>query len=306
MSDQTIKKKRNPIWIFLALTFLAANGVQAYFYYETNERSKEKSLQIEDQTEEILLHKADIDNLKGEIQIKVDSLTALGQDVTKLENLQIELNQMVKQLKNKNYNLKRSKRQLSSKLKGYETLLKLKDEQITSLSATVTAQGDLIQEKNQVIIRKELDIEDLKKIEAKQTDIINEAKVLKVGQLKVVGVKNGKVKEKSVYKAKELIDMQVSFRLLENKVAQVETKEVFVQIKDPSGSTIYDLATGGGEFTVDGNIRYYTKKLEVLYERKGKSVIFSYSASNPYKSGKNSITVYTEDNLIGEGSFQVK
>ena len=166
MSTQTSSdKKQNPIWIILAVVFLATNGVQAYYNYSQKETTKVQAIQIEDQTKEILAHKADIDSLNNDIQIKVDSLRELGEDVTELEDLQIELNQMVKQLKSSNYSLRKSKKQLASKVKGYETLLALKDEQIQSLSETITAQGDLIQEKNQVIIRKELDLEDLRKVE---------------------------------------------------------------------------------------------------------------------------------------------
>jgi len=307
MSTQTSSdKKQNPIWIILAVVFLATNGVQAYYNYSQKETTKVQAIQIEDQTKEILAHKADIDSLNNDIQIKVDSLRELGEDVTELEDLQIELNQMVKQLKSSNYSLRKSKKQLASKVKGYETLLALKDEQIQSLSETITAQGDLIQEKNQVIIRKELDLEDLRKKDAKQLEIINTAKILKTSPISVVSVKNGKTKLKSVYKSKDLATMQVSFAFLPNKVANIETKEVYVQIKDPSGTTIYDLATGGGEFEFEENTQYYTKKLEVLYERNGKRVAFPYTSSHPYKSGKNKIAIYTEGKLVGEGEFIVK
>ena len=306
MSNQGSEKKQNPLWIILAVIFLAANGIQAYFNYSQNEMTKEQAEQIEDQTTEILAHKADIDSLNNDIQQKVDSLRALGEDVEELENLQVELNQMVKQLKSSNYSLRKSRKQLASKVKGYETLLKQKDERIEELSHTVTTQGDLIQEKNQVIIRRELDIEDLKKKEVEQSEIINTAKILKTSLIQVVSVKNGKTKEKSVYKAKDLATMQISFSFLPNKVADVETKTVYVQVQDPSGTTIYDLATGGGEFEIDGSTQFYTKKLEVLYERNGKRVAFPYTSSHSYKSGENHIAVYTEGQLVGEGKFKVK
>jgi len=306
MSIQASEKKQNPLWIILAVVFLAANGIQAYFNYSQNEASKEQLSQIESQNNEILEHKAEIDSLHNDIGTKVDSLRALGEDVTELESLQAELKQMVKQLKGSNYSLRKSRKQLAAKVKGYETLLKLKDERIEELSNTVTTQGDLLQEKNQVIIRKELDIEDLKKKEIAQSKIINAAKVLKTSLIEIVAVKNGKTKAKSIYKAKDLATMQVSFSLLPNEVANVETKTIYVQVKDPSGTTIYDLATGGGEFEFEGNTQFYTKKLEVLYERKGKRIAFPYTSSHTYKSGRNNISIYTEGSLVGEGTFQVK
>ena len=85
--------------------------------------------------------------------------------------------------------------------------------------------------------------------------------------------------------------MQISFDLMPNEVANVETKKVYIQIKEPSGSTIYDLSTGGGEFDFEGSSLFYTKKVEVLYERNGKHVVFSFEAPQPYKSGTNTIEI---------------
>lgn len=319
MTEKTNKKTSAPVkepkkggkggsiaLIIIVLLLLGANGAQLYFKHQDTQTIELKDTTISKQDEEIKAHVASIDSLNSDIQTKIDSLTALGENVEELEAMQVELKDLSESLRKKNISLRYSKRKLEDRLRGYEELLAVKDAKIESLSLTVTAQGDLIQEKNETIIRKDLDLEELKKESADQTSIIEIAKVLQADKFQIAGVKNGKTKIKSVYKAKDLAVMQISFDLMPNEVADVETKKVYIQIKEPSGSTIYDLSTGGGEFEYQGSNLFYTKKVDVLYERTGKHVVFSFSAPQPYKSGKNTIEIYTDDKLIGSTNFQVK
>jgi hypothetical protein len=306
--DETKKgeKSGSIALIVIVLLLLGANGAQLYFKYQDNQTIDLKDNTISKQDLEINAHVASIDSLNNDIQSKIDSLNLLGENVEELEMMQIELKDLSESLRKKNISLRYSKRKLEDRLRGYEDLLAVKDAKIESLSLTVTAQGDLIQEKNQTIIRKELDLDELKKETADQNSIIEVAKILQADKFQLASIKSGKTKTKSVYKSKDLAVMQISFDLMPNEVADVETKKVYVQIKEPSGSTIYDLATGGGEFDYQGSKLFYTKAVDVLYERKGKHVVFSFSAPQDYKSGKNSIEIYTDDRLIGTTTFQVK
>jgi len=301
------KKKKGSIFLIIAvLLLLGANGFQMYLKHNDNKSIEVKDETISMQEAELKGHINSIDSLNSDIQLKIDSLTMLGESVEELEAMQIELDELAHNLKKKNISLAYSKRKLEKKLKGYEELLKIKDAKIDYLSLVVTEQGDVIQEKNQTIIRKDLDLEELEKTKSDQNEIIEIAKVLKTGKIKISSVKKGKAKEKPVYKSKDLLVMQVSFDLMPNKIADVETKEIFIQIKEPSGTTIYDLSTGGGEFDLDGDLQFYTKKLDVLYERRGKHVVFSFESSQPYKSGQNTIEIYSKDNRIGTATFEVK
>ena len=300
------KKRGSVVLIVVVLLLLGANGFQMYLKYNDNQSLELKDTTISKQDEEINSHISSIDSLNTDIQSKIDSLNILGEDVEELQVMQVELKDLSRSLKKKNINLAYSKRKLENKLRGYKELIDIKDAKIESLSLTVTAQGDLIQEKNQTIIRKDLDLEELEKAKSDQDDIIEIAKVLKADKFIISSIKNGKAKIKPVYKSKDLAVMQVSFDLMPNEVADVETKVIYIQVKDPSGSTIYDLSTGGGEFVFDGGKQYYTKKVETLYERNGKHVVFSFESAQPYKSGMNTIEIYTGSNKVGISTFQVR
>lgn len=79
-----------------------------------------------------------------------------------------------------------------------------------------------------------------------------------------------------------------------------------MQLKEPSGNTLYDLALGSGEFENKGSKLYYTLKKDVIYERDGIDIEMIYDQPTTYQSGKYTIEVYCEGNVIGSGSFLVK
>ncbi len=308
-TTQTPKKSKKGLIItlsILAALFLGGNIYQYYMKHKSDEKIAVHETKIGKQEGEITEHVASITKLNNDVQQKIDSLSAMGEDVAELEAMQVELKDLAKSLKRKNVSLVYARRKLTQRLKGFEALLAQKDQKIETLSLTVTAQGDLIQEKNQVIIRKELDFEELEKTSSEQDAIIAIAKVLKADKFKVVAVKNGKIKVKDVYKSKDLATIQISFDLMPNEVADVETKELYVLLREPSGSAIYDLSTGGGDFETEDSNSFYTKKVESLYERAGKHVVFSLDAIQSYKSGTHTVDVYTDKKKIGTTTFEVK
>lgn len=301
------KKSNNTLLIILAILLLGTNGYHVYQKLQDNSTIEDNTNTINSQKEEIAEHEASIDSLQGDIQIKIDSLTALGEDVTRYQELSERLESEKKSLSSENFNLRRSKRRLEGIVAGLKEQLVLMEEDNIRLSNLTEEQNKTIEEKNISIAKKENEIREFEKEQAKTDAIIADAAILRADKFQVVSVKNNKPKLKTVYKSKDLATMQVSFTILPNKVNQSGSKDVYVQIKEPSGSTIYDLSTGGGEFDLDGTKAFYTKKLETLYDKtEGKKLIFSYENSQEYKSGTNTIDVYCEGHLIGTGSFDVK
>lgn len=301
------KKSNNSLLIVLALLLLGTNGYHIYQKLQDNSTIEENTNTINSQKEEISQHEASIDSLQSDIQVKIDSLTALGEDVTRYQELSERLESEKKALSSENFNLKRSKRRLEGIVAGLKEQLVLMEEDNIRLSNLTEEQNKTIEEKNISLAKKENEIREFEIEQAKADAIIADAAILKADKFQIVSVKNNKPKAKSVYKSKDLATMQVSFTIFPNKVNNSGSKEVFVQIKEPSGSTIYDLSTGGGEFDLDGTKAFYTKKLETLYDKtEGKKVIFTYENSQEYKSGTNTIDVYCEGHLIGTGSFTVK
>lgn len=313
MTDNTAKstiekkKKNNTLLIILALLLLGTNGYHIYQKQIDDTIIREKKVVIDNQRIELTEHENSIDSLQVDINTKIDSLTALGQDVEKYKELSAKLTREKKSLRSQNFNLRKSKKRLQGIVTGLKQQLVLMEEDNIRLSNLTEEQFKTIEEKNESLVKKEYEIQTFKKVKAETDAKLADAAVLIADKFQVVSVKSNKPKYKSVYKPKDLETLQVSFKIMPNKVNSSGSKEVFVQIKEPSGSTIYDLSTGGGEFEVKDQKDFYTKKIETLYDKtEGKKVIFSFINPQVFKTGTNTIVVFCEGHEIGSSSFEVK
>ena len=307
-SNQANKGKNNKsLLIILTILLLGSNGYHIYQKVGDNATIEENTATITNQTQEIADHEASIDNLEADIQTKVDSLSALGLQVDEYENLITDLKEEKKALRSRNFSLRKSKQRLEGIVAGLKEQLILLEEDNIRLSSLTEEQNKTILEKNETLVKKDYEIEKFKKEQAKSEAIIADAAVLSADKFQVASVKNNKAKIKPIYKSKDLETMRVSFKVMPNAVNSSGSKDLFVQVKEPSGSTIYDLSTGGGEFEYNDKKAFYTKQLETLYNKKdGKKVFFVFENSQEYKTGTNTIDVYCEGNLIGSTTFEVK
>lgn len=152
----------------------------------------------------------------------------------------------------------------------------------------------------------------ISKIAAQKDELdktVKVAQVLKADNFKVTVLKrNGKEKEDDAmtYKAKNIDKIKVTFNVLENKVAVVETKEFFLRVLGPDGAVIYNESTGGGSVDMDGESTNYTAKQEMLYDGKKQTMTFLYHNQGDWKKGKQTVEVVCENKKIGDGTFIVK
>ncbi len=89
-------------------------------------------------------------------------------------------------------------------------------------------------------------------------------------------------------------------------MAEVASKDIYMRLIEPDGAALYDLATGGGTFMIDGKETFYTAKQEILFDNSRQAVTFVYDKGNPYKEGKHTIELYADGYMIGQGAFVVK
>ena len=65
-----------------------------------------------------------------------------------------------------------------------------------------------------------------------------------------------------------------------------------------------DESSGSTSFSPDGKV--FTTHKSVMYTRDNQLVTFYYSKGGTYRPGIYSILLYCEENVIGEGSFEIK
>lgn len=295
--------------IAFILILLGVNGFQIYLKLETE---KEHTSALSGKDSIIEKREATLDSLHSELKLRAEEISALGGDITALEEAMAELEQEKVKLK-RSANIAWSKVKKLEQVKSqYEQLLRLQDEELLRLRPANDSLMKELDVKNLAIVEKENEISSLNNVKDELSSQVELAQILSADKFKVSYLdKKERLKQwdelgTPLFKAKSVVKLRVDFKLMPNKVALVENKEIYLQIKDPSGSTVYDLALGSGEFEFEGSQEYYTAKNDVLYDTKGKQVTFVYQKGSPYTAGNYKVNVYCEGNMIGSGAFALK
>ena len=295
--------------IAFILILLGINVFQIYLKLETE---KEHVSALEGKDAIIQKREATLDSLHAELQLRFNEIAALQGDTSALGAAIRELElEKVKLKQSANFAWSKVKK-LEQMKSQYELMLKQQDDELLVLRSSSDSLSKFNTELKQTIVEKENVISTLSTEKDQLNSQVELAQILAADKF-VFSYLDKKDKPKPwdelgipIFKAKSVVKLKVDFKLLPNKVALVENKTVFLQIKDPSGSTIYDLSLGSGEFDFDGRQEYYTLKTDVLYDTKGKDISFVYQKGSPYAIGKYKVNVYCEGSLIGNGSFEMK
>ncbi len=97
--------------------------------------------------------------------------------------------------------------------------------------------------------------------------------------------------------------------LLVNTDSSITTptyKAVMMRVLDPHGVDIYDPATGGGLFLLNGKETPYTYKVSTKYDGKPLQIDFLYNHSKHFRHGLHIIELYVDGLKIGEEHFLIK
>jgi hypothetical protein len=125
-----------------------------------------------------------------------------------------------------------------------------------------------------------------------------------------VSILNKKDKEKDddkeEFKAKRVDRLKVTFSLARNDVSPKETKQIYMRILEPDGAALYNLSTGGGTFTVDGQEAFYTQKQDVVFDNTKQPLQFIYAKGGDYKIGQHTVELYEGGALMGKTTFTLK
>ena len=100
--------------------------------------------------------------------------------------------------------------------------------------------------------------------------------------------------------------MRIEFTVNENKVAPIEGKGLLVRVIAPDNNVLFDVTRGSGSFNFEGREMFFTAKKEILYDRSSQKVTLLYDKGSEYELGQHTVEVYTDDYLMGRGSFVVK
>jgi hypothetical protein len=299
------EKSSNKVWILiLAILLLAVNGIQGFFNFKQNNEIKAK--------EEIIVKKdAERDSLDKVLKSKIEELSAASDEILKLGGDTATLHAQIQELEKLSNELRNSKN------KYYNMYMKVKGEIESANKVASDSKLDVERLKTQLaqldssnttlkttIVQKDQNISALEQEKMELSKQVAIASILKAENIHVIAISSkGKEKIGEVFKAKAISQIKITFSISENKVAQKNTKELFVRIIEPDGTTITDPNNGGGEFVYNNRSLFYTTSTSVLFNGQISPVTLNYTKGTPYKIGKQTIEIYSEGNLIGSGTF---
>ena len=309
MTDNRNNKSSTGRLILLGLVALLAGGAGwlAYTNFEKNEKieqlntaNKDKEEEIAQQVEQIKLLQDDLEDIR-----KVrDSLNLDNSDLKqRIEELDKLMAQAKANANASNAQKVEFERQLRA-IKAERDRLLVEIKQLQMKNDTLLAVNDSL-----VVSKRKLgdSITSLKSKEQDYKQKIEIASILKAEGFKIEALDSkGKVREGDEFRARKIEKLRISFKFGENKVAKTNTKNVYLRLIEPSGTALFDLATGGGTTEAEGKTISYTAKKEVEFDNSRQTVSFVYEKPTEYVKGQHKIEIYADGHFIGESSFLVK
>jgi regulator of replication initiation timing len=293
------KKSRSPIVPILIGVLLIVIGLVVYNHLENKKLEEEKAAQ------EVLLDQtyAQLDSITAQLNDKIITISQLGGEIDTLLRIREKLETERQEFRTRAF---KQINDLQERVDGYKELLLAQDIEIDRLKEI---NEELVVENTTLKVEKNELNESLRDLNLSKTEL--EEKVAIAGRLAVEGLQvfavaeNGKERE-SEFRNRHVNKLKIDFYIEENQVAPIEGKDILVRIIAPDKNVLFDVTRGSGSFIFEGREMFFTAKQEILYDRQRQKMTYYYEKGSDYQNGQHLVEVYTDDYLMGKGSFTVK
>ena len=299
LSDPQLPKKHNKVLKIGMTLALMAIALLAYFIQEEQQQNllKEEAL-----TAAFL----QMDSLSNELDKRILTISKLGGEIDTLVGIKQRLEEEKKYFLNRDQRQKITLGTLKDKVEGYRQLLQIKDEeinQLTQINEQLTTENIELKNETQVLNQSINNIKLEKKDLNQKVQLLSRLKIEDF----IIAAIDVKGKERLYsFRKKYIKQLQITFVLSENEIAPIEGKKLWIRVVTPDNNVYYDVNMGSGSFTFLGRELFYTAQKEILYDRSQQKVVVYYEKGTPYLIGPHTVEVYTDDYLVGSGSFIVK
>jgi hypothetical protein len=301
IQPEYLKPKKNRTPIFLVLIFILIAVI--YFFYDQNKGLEAERVQQEQEISDTYLK---LDSISSELDQKILTIKELGGNIDTLTALKQQLEIDKRSLLSREKNQRNQITRLNDRVDGYKELLLIKDSEIVELKKVnqVLAEENttLKVEKNQL----NQSIQQLEKNKEELAGKVAVASKLQIEGMKIVAISEGGKEREAEFRNRHINQLKIQFSVLENKIAPIEGKELLLRVIAPDGNVLFDVTRGSGSFTFEGREMFFTAKQEILYDKNSQLVTYLYSKGSDYSIGQHRVEVYTDDYLMGKGSFMVK
>ncbi len=299
------------IWAALVLVLLGINGVLFYLNQQKSQKNDVLTTEVQAKDSKLQEQIKQYEALKADFERQSKELQALGQSNDSLESKIAGVNADLLKLRSfKAGSFSIAQQNLyKQRAQNLEGQLRKKDDDIAQLkkdNETLYTETTTLKEKQNKLTDT---ISTMARTNQDLSTKVGVASHLQSENIKVAIITSkNKEKEdlKAEFKAKRVEKVKITLNLARNDVSPKETKAIYLRILEPDGAALYNLSTGGGTFTVDGQEAFYTQKQDVVYDNTKQKLEFVYAKGTEYKKGAHTVELYESGQLMGKTTFTLK
>lgn len=305
------KQTSRVILVIAGLLVLTSMGYFAFQYFSEKQASENKSVRIQKLNSEVFALEEQI--YEYEITLDDQKLDLITKN-RELEERKRELEALAARLREARKSNKANLAtitQLEQRVNILSRLLGQYEEEIAALqraNASLEGEVDRLQDsQTQLMDRNQslLQEKDQALQELQETQEL--AGVLKTRDFEFYNLRRNRALQDTLFRRWGMKGLRICFTLIENPLAEAGPREIYLVYEGPEGA-IYQPAEGGGRFEYGGQLREYTLRQTVDYQQLSQEVCLDFEPPPDFKyeKGPQYLSVYSQDNLIGQSSFRIK
>jgi len=298
---EKVKKDKSKIILFSIIVLIAIGaGYKIYTDYKSNQ-----VLQAEFEATKLELS-TKLDSIGTELSYRITEIAELGGNIDSLVHLKDSITMERDQLQRTRTANKAIIQRLDRKVTGYEVLLLAKDVEIKELKVINT---ELLAENNNLKVEQNTLNTNIIRANEREKELKNQislASKLRAENIRIFNI-NGRGKEKEGdFRSRQAEKIKVTFNIADNEVAPVAGHQIMIQLVDPAGNVVFDVARGSGSFQVNGKEEFYTSIQEILFDNTKQELSFVYDKGSEFAKGDHRIVILSDTYEIGTVNFNVR
>jgi len=304
MSEPTepTPRKSNKAAVAIALLSIVVivQGVKIYLDYKDKEAVQQ---QLDVTSQDLESTMARLNEIKTELDDKIQQIAKLGGDVSELEKAKAEVESELKSARKRS---EKALRELNDRVEGYEELLVAKDQEIEHLQSL---NKELYSENKNLKTKQNVLSDSINRLAKNKDDLqtkVNIASQLKAENVVVASISSKGKERESPFRSRQLEKLKVEFNIAENNVAPIEGKKIMIRVVDENGQAIFNVEKGSGTFMIDGREEFYTAAQEILFDNTKQKLTFVYEKGSEYASGNYTVEIFADGYKMGSTQFSVK
>ncbi len=299
---QAPSRKSNKTAIIIALMAIVIIIQGIKIYLDTREKQAVRT-QLVTTEEELATTMQRMGEIHEELELKIAEVEKLGGDVADLQLAKAEIeNELRRTIRATGKEIKA----LKDRVEGYELLLRNKDEEIAKLK---DVNKELLVENRSLKTQKNQLGDSINRLSQTKEDLATKVAIasqLKVENIRIAAVNERGRERESPFRSRQVGQLKIEFNIAENNVAPIEGKKILIRIIDENGQVLFDVARGSGTFMYNGKEAFYTASQDILFDNTQQRLTYLYDKGSDYVPGSYTLEVYTDDYLMGSGTFEVR